>query len=151
MIKNIVIATLLLLLAGGGGYFYFGGVAGLQKWVGTAAADNKPPQPELQLYNIEKVLLTLPDADKNKMHHAQLDVVITSFDPKAVATLQKLDPLLRNVVVETFSNKAFQQVNEMKDIGKFQMEVQAAFVATLVKYKINLELLDVKFSKMVMQ
>lgn len=151
MIKNIVIATLLLLLAGGGGYFYFGGVAGLQEWVGTVTADNEPPQPELQVYNIEKVLLTLPEAGQNKMHHAQLDVVIASFDPKAVATLQKLDPLLRNVVVETFSNKTFQQLKEMKDLGKLQMEVQAAFVATLVKYKINLELLDVKFSKMVMQ
>lgn len=151
MAKNIIIGLLLVLLAGGGGYFYLGGMEGIQKWGETSAANQSEEQPELQLYTIEKVLLTLPEAGQTRLHHAQLDVVLTSFDPKTVATLKKLDPLLRNIIVETFSDKTFDQLREMKNFNTLQKELQSAFVVALARYKINLELVDVKLSKMVLQ
>lgn len=151
MAKNIIIGLLLVLLAGGGGYFYLGGMEGIQKWREASATSQSEGQPELQLYTIEKVLLTLPEAGQPRLHHAQLDVVLTSFDPKTVATLKKLDPLLRNIIVETFSDKTFDQLREMKNFNTLQKELQSAFVVALARYKINLELVDVKLSKMVLQ
>ncbi|MDA8481287.1 flagellar basal body-associated FliL family protein [Citrobacter sp. Awk 4] len=152
MVKNIIIGLLLLLLAGGGGYFYLGGLEGIQKkWGETSDSSQSEDQPELQIYTIEKVLLTLPETGETRLHHAQLDVVLTSFDPKTVATLKKLDPLLRNIIVETFSDKTFNQLREMKNFNTLQKDLQSAFVVALARYKINLELVDVKLSKMVLQ
>ncbi|MBV8043960.1 flagellar basal body-associated FliL family protein [Pluralibacter sp.] len=151
MAKNIIIALLLLLLAGGGGYFYLGGTEGVQKLIGASATRENEPEPELQLYTIEKVLLTLPEPGQTRLHHAQLDVVLTSFDPKAVETFKKLDPLLRNIIVERFADKTFSQLKEMKNFNELQSDVQRAFEAALVKYKVNITLLDVKLSKLVLQ
>lgn len=155
--KRIIAAILLLLLAGAGAFIYFApdtAIGLINKVSGAAAAaevaEEKPK--ELQVYTIEKVLLTLPEMGESTiLHHAQLDVVIASFDPKAVVQLTKLDPLLRNVVVEIFADKTFEHLKNMKNIDALQKEVQGAFVGTFAKYQINLELLDVKFSKMVMQ
>lgn len=151
MAKNIIIGLLLVLLAGGGGYFYFGGMEKIQKWREASTNHQSEDQPELQLYTIEKVLLTLPEVGQTKLHHAQLDVVLTSFDSKAVVTLKKLDPLLRNIIVETFSDKTFDQLREMKNVSTLQKDLQSAFIVALARYKINLELVDVKLSKMVLQ
>lgn len=155
--KNIVIAVLLLLLAATGSFVYLalqdtdsGLAAKISALTGSAEPKEEAPR-ELQIYTIEKVLLTLPEPGQTSLHHAQLDVVLTSFDPKAVATLKKLDPLLRNIIVESFSDKTFSQLRETKNINELQSGVQSAVVANLAKYQLNLELLDVKFSKMVVQ
>lgn len=155
--KNIVIAVLLLLLAATGSLSYLAlqdGGSSLTEKISALTGPSEPAEDgpkELQIYTIERVLLTLPEPGQSKLHHAQLDVVLTSFDPKAVATLKKLDPLLRNIIVESFSDKTFSQLREMKNIGALQSGVQSAVVANLAKYKLELELLDVKFSKMVVQ
>ncbi|NDO82006.1 hypothetical protein CJP72_14900 [Citrobacter sp. NCU1] len=151
MTKNIIIGLLLVLLAGVGGYVFLGGMEGIQKWGEASESSQSEEQPELQIYTIEKVLLTLPETGETRLHHAQLDVVLTSFDPKTVATLKKLDPLLRNIIVETFSDKTFGQLREMKNFNTLQKDLQSAFVVALARYKINLELVDVKLSKMVLQ
>lgn len=151
MAKNIIIALLLVLLAGGGGYFYLGGTEGVQKLFSTPMTSQNEPEPELQIYTIEKVLLTLQEPGQTRLHHAQLDVVLTSFDPNAVETFRKLDPLLRNIIVERFADKTFSQLKEMKNFSVLQSDIQRAFEATLVKYKVNVTLLDVKLSKLVLQ
>lgn len=153
--KKIIVASLLLLLVGGGAFIYLApetAIGLISKVTGTGAAAPEEKPKELQVYTIEKVLLTLPEmGEKTILHHAQLDVVIASFDPSATAQLTKVEPLLRNVVVERFADKTFDHLKNMKNIDALQKEVQDAFVATFAKYQINLELLDVKFSKMVMQ
>lgn len=154
--KKIVIAALLLLLVTAGALAYLGlqdGNTGLSEKLGTVmgAEPEEDAPKELQIYTIKKVLLTLPEPGQTRLHHAQLDVVLTSFDPAAITTLKKLDPLLRNVILESFSDKTFSQLREMKNIGALQSDVQNAVVANLAKYKLDLELLDVKFSKMVVQ
>lgn len=155
--KKIVIIVLLFLLAAAGGVAYLalqdadsGLAAKFSALTGSAEPKEEAPK-ELQIYTIEKVLLTLPEPGQTRLHHAQLDVVITSFDPKSVATLQKLDPLLRNIIVENFSDKTFSQLKETKNISELQSGLQSAVVANLAKYQVELELLDVKFSKMVVQ
>lgn len=155
--KKIIAANLLLLLVGGGALVYFfpetviGMISKVNGTVSSAAAPEEKPK-ELQIYTIEKILLTLPEmGERTVLHHAQLDVVITSFDPNAVTQLTKLEPLLRNVVVERFSDKTFEHLKNMKNIDALQKEVQDAFAVTFAKYQTDLPLLDVKFSKMVMQ
>lgn len=156
--KNIVITVLLLLLAAAGGVAYLalqdadsGLAAKIRALTDSAEPKEEEAPKELQIYTIEKVLLTLPEPGQASLHHAQLDVVLTSFDPKTVATLKKLDPLLRNIIVESFSDKTFSQLRETKNISELQSGVQSAVVANLAKYQVDLELLDVKFSKMVVQ
>ncbi|MCP2006001.1 FliL family flagellar biosynthesis protein [Buttiauxella ferragutiae ATCC 51602] len=151
MAKNIIIIVLVVLLAAVGGFVALGGKEGVQKLIGSSETSKKEPAPELQIYSIEKVLLTLPEPGQAKVHHAQVDVVLTSFDPKAIETFKKLDPLLRNIIIEVFAEKTFSQLKDTKNFSALQSEVQAALTVALVKYKIEIKLLDVKFSKMVLQ
>lgn len=149
MIKNIVIAVLLILLVAASAFFYLGSSEGINKLSGLYTPS--PKAPELQVYTLEKVLLTFPEPGNTKLHHAQLDVVLTSFDPGALETFKKLDPLLRNVIVEIAAQKTFGQFKELKDINLMQSDIQKAFVTTFVKYKVNPGLLDVKLSKIILQ
>ncbi|MNF76852.1 flagellar basal body-associated FliL family protein [Aeromonas aquatica] len=155
--KKIVIILIAVLLLLGGGYasLTMGGATPLLKQLNALAGQSEPaPEQapkELQIYNIIKVLLTVPDQANARLHHVQLDLALTSFNPKATAKLEKLDPLLRSVLVETFASKNFDQLKDMKNMAALQQEVHHAFTATLVKYEIDIELIDVKFTKMVMQ
>ncbi|HEX5791865.1 MAG TPA: flagellar basal body-associated FliL family protein [Rheinheimera sp.] len=116
----LVIAAALLLVAGGGGAYYW-----LSQQQSAAVAANKP-----LFYPLERFVISVDHAQHSR--YLVLELTLTSHNAEVLAALPDAAPLLRNALVEHFSNVSHADVKSgFKDIPQIQTLLLDKFNQTL--------------------
>ncbi|MGL5495572.1 MAG: flagellar basal body-associated FliL family protein [Aeromonas sobria] len=155
--KKMVVAgiALLLLALAVLGFWQLGGGKERALALVTALAEPQAPvvesKPVLLLTPLSKSTLTVPRDDKSRPYYVLLELTITSYDPESPAKVQMLDPILRNVLVDMFARKNFDQLKKLDGLGELQQEVADAFGEAIQKNGFTLDINSVLFTKLVLQ
>lgn len=117
----LVIAALLLLAAGGGAAYF---------WLGAQQSSNAVVQNKPLFYPLERFVISVDSAQHSR--YLVLELTLTSHSADVMAALPDASPLLRNALVEHFSNISHADVKtSFKDIPAIQTQLLDKFNQTL--------------------
>ena len=117
----LVIAAVLLLAAGGGGAYF---------WLDAQQSKSTIVQNKPLFYPLERFVISVDSAQHSR--YLVLELTLTSHSADVMAALPDASPLLRNALVEHFSNISHADVKtSFKDIPAIQTQLLDKFNQTL--------------------
>ncbi|MBU1309425.1 MAG: flagellar basal body-associated FliL family protein [Gammaproteobacteria bacterium] len=139
-ILMLVIAAALLLAAGGGGAYYL-----LSKQQATVAELQKT-----QFFPLERFVISVDSAQHSR--YLVLELTLLSHNSQVMAQLPDATPLLRNALVEHFSNVSHSEVKSgFKDIPAMQQALLDKFNHTLRQHSLSYQLEQVLVTNVFIQ
>ena len=117
----LVIAAVLLLAAGGGAAYF---------WLGAQQSSSAVVQNKPLFYPLERFVISVDSAQHSR--YLVLELTLISHSADVMAALPDASPLLRNALVEHFSNISHADVKTgFKDIPAIQTQLLEKFNQTL--------------------
>ena len=117
----LVIAAVLLLAAGGGAAYI---------WLDAQQSKSSVVQNKPLVYPLERIVISVDSAQHSR--YLVLELTLTSHSADVMAALPDASPLLRNALVEHFSNISHADVKTgFKDIPAIQTQLLDKFNQTL--------------------
>lgn len=136
----LVIAAVLLLAAGGAGVYYV---------LGQQQAEQTEQQKTL-FFPLERFVISVDNAQHSR--YLVLELTLLSHDSQVVAQLADATPLLRNALVEHFSNVSHSEVKTgFKDIPAIQSTLLDKFNHTLRQHRFSYQLEQVLVTNVFIQ
>ncbi|SHH17447.1 flagellar basal body-associated FliL family protein [Ferrimonas marina] len=125
-------------------------------WGGTQTADYWQEQPtqghlmdQAKFHTLERFVISVP-GDKFQ-HYVQLELALKSRTSNFDVVLEEAEPLVRNALMHLFSNKTYEELSQLRDLGGLQNEVKQALSQTLAANRYTAELDEVLFTRLVVQ
>ncbi len=136
----LVIAAVLLLAAGGGVAYYF-----LGQQQSSVAEQHKT-----LFYPLERFVISVDNAQHSR--YLVLELTLLSRDSQVLAQLPDAAPLLRNALVEHFSNVSHAEVKTgFKDIPQIQTILLDKFNHTLRQHRFSYQIEQVLVTNVFIQ
>lgn len=125
----LVIAAVVLLAVGGGAAYFF-----------LAKQDSGVTEPQKPLfYPMDRFVISVDNAQHSR--YLVLELTLVSHNSQVMAQLPDASPLLRNALVEHFSNTSHADAkNAFKDIQQVQTVLLDKFNQTLQQNKFNYQI-----------
>lgn len=141
----IALAVVVLVLAGGG--FFLLKARGAHGKDGAATA----PVSKLDLYLPLEPAFVVNFKDGDSLRYLQVGVTLMSHDPKAIEAAKAADPVIRDALVNLFSNQDFAVISTTK--GREAMQAKAlAAVRKIIQDRLGQPGIDaLYFTSFVMQ
>ncbi|MGF1703053.1 flagellar basal body-associated FliL family protein [Photobacterium makurazakiensis] len=111
--------------------------------------NNKESENRAHFMNLDKFVITIDGEERT--HYLMLELALKTNSSKAHDQLIEFKPLARNVLLKMFSQSTFEELRQMNEIERLQLDVLAQLRKVLMLNGYSYQIEEVLFTKLVLQ
>lgn len=146
----LALAGVSVLVLAGAGYAVYSGMLDVKKLFAPAPPPAVKMSEKAIFHPLGKFVISIPGDDVQ--HYMMMELALVSHDPRVPKESDELEPVIRNALMQYFSNRQYDQVRkDIQNIEPLQQALKGKILETVKRYGYQLSLDEVLLTKVVVQ